>query len=60
MDVRENLQDKCNLEDLTYDDKIEYWHTHEMGNTLREFLGMTEEQYLDFALGKDRKRTEEA
>ena len=60
MDVRENLQDKCNLEDLTYDDKIEYWHTHETGNSLREFLGMTEEEYLDFVLGKDRKRTGEA
>ena len=59
MDVRENLQDKCNLEDLTYDDKIEYWHTHETGNSLREFLGMKEEEYLDFVLGKDRKRTEE-
>lgn len=59
MDVRENLQDKCNLEDLTCDDKIEYWHTHETGNSLREFLGMTEEEYLDLVLGKDRKRTEE-
>ena len=57
MDVRENLQDKCNLEDLTYDDKIEYWHTHETGNSLREFLGMTEEKYLDFVLGKDKKIT---
>ena len=59
-DVRENLQDKSSLEDLTYDDKIEYWHTHETGNSLREFLGMTEEEYLDFVLGKDSKRTGEA
>ena len=27
------------------DDYIEYWHTHETGNELHEFLGMTWEQY---------------
>ncbi len=39
-------------EEPTVDEKIEYWHTHETGNSLREFLGMTEQEYLDFALGK--------
>ena len=42
-----------NAEKMTIDEKIEYWHTHETGNSLREFLGMTEEQYLEFALGKN-------
>lgn len=27
------------------DDYIEYWHTHDTGNTLREFLGFTESEY---------------
>lgn len=31
------------LEDL--DIYVEYWHTHETGNTLREFLGMTQYEY---------------
>lgn len=30
------------------DEKIEYWHTHETGNTLSEFLKMTDEEYSDF------------
>lgn len=38
--------------EMTIDEKIEYWHTHDTGNSLREFLGMTEEEYLNFALGK--------
>ena len=51
MNVREKLQGKCNVEHLTIDEKIEYWHTHETGNNLREFLGMTEKEYLSFVLG---------
>lgn len=31
------------LEDL--DSYVEYWHTHETNNTLREFLGMTLYEY---------------
>ena len=27
------------------DDYIEYWHTHETGNTLQEFLGLTDYEY---------------
>lgn len=38
--------------EMTIDEKIEYWHTHDTGNSLREFLSMTEEEYLNFALGK--------
>ena len=37
-----------NIENMSIDDKIEYWHTHETGNGLREFLGMTEQEYIDF------------
>ena len=32
----------------TIDDLIEYWHTHETGNSLPEFLGMTDSEYEDF------------
>ena len=38
------------IEKMSIDDKIEYWHTHETGNSLREFLGMTEQEYLEFCL----------
>ena len=41
-----------NIEKMSIDDKIEYWHTHDTGNSLREFLGMSEQEYLDFCLPK--------
>lgn len=41
---------------MSIDDKIEYWHTHETGNSLREFLGMTEQEYLNFCLPKQEIR----
>ena len=41
-----------NIEKMSIDDKIEYWHTHETGNSLREFLRMTEQEYIDFCLPK--------
>lgn len=34
------------------DDKIEYWHTHDTGNSLREFLGMSKSQYENFLFEK--------
>lgn len=34
------------LEDL--DAYVEYWHTHETGNTLREFLGMSQFEYEEW------------
>ena len=37
---------------MSIDDKIEYWHTHETENSLREFLGMTKQEYLEFCLPK--------
>lgn len=36
---------------MNVDDKIEYWHTHETGNSLREFLGMSKEEYEIFISG---------
>ena len=27
------------------EERVEYWHTHETGNTLREFLGISKEEY---------------
>ena len=41
-----------NIEKMSIDDKIEYWHTHETGNSLREFLGMTKQEYLEFCMPK--------
>lgn len=32
----------------TIESKIEYWHTHDTGNELFEFLGMTKAEYADF------------
>ena len=33
-------------ESLTWDDVlIDYWHTHDTGNSLCEFLGLTEDEY---------------
>ena len=29
----------------TMDEKVEYWHTHDTGDTLREFLGMSQDEY---------------
>ena len=41
-----------NIEKMSIDDKIEYWHTHETGNSLREFLGMTKQEYLKLKVKK--------
>ena len=35
------------------EDFIEYWHTHETGNSLREFLGMTKEEYTNLLKGEE-------
>lgn len=37
------LNNNATLLDL--DDYVEFWHTHETGNTLKEFLGMTDYEY---------------
>lgn len=31
------------------DDYVEYWHTHETNMSLCEFLGFTDEEYLQLA-----------
>ena len=36
-------------------DPVDYWHTHETGMSLREFLGMTAEQYEEFLIQGDNK-----
>lgn len=33
-------------------DYIEYWHTHDTGNRIYEFLGMTDKQYYDWAMAE--------
>lgn len=56
-ELEEKLKDTT--QDMTIDKKIEYWHTHDTGKSLREFLGMTEEEYLNFVLGKTTDEDEE-
>lgn len=46
-----------NIEKMSIDDKIEYWHTHETGNSLREFLGMTKQEYLEFCMDGIKTKT---
>lgn len=48
---------------ISIEDIIEYWHTHEAGKSLREFLGMSENEYADWLKGDtsfqiDRKKWE--
>lgn len=31
---------------MDLDEKVEYWHTHETGMELREFLGLTPDEYI--------------
>lgn len=35
------------------DDYVEYWHTHETGSSLREFLGMSEYEYEEWLKNDD-------
>lgn len=37
--------------ELSLDDNVEYWHTHNTGNELSEFLGLTQEQYSQWLKG---------
>ena len=55
--ARQRIYEK-NIEKMSIDDKIEYWHTHETGNSLREFLGMTEQEYFDFCTNGIKIKTE--
>jgi hypothetical protein len=36
------------------DDYIEYWHTHDTGNSLQEFLGMTKDEFVKYIKHGDR------
>jgi hypothetical protein len=45
------LYGDADLEDL--DTYVEYWHTHETGSSLREFLGMTEYEYETWVSRED-------
>lgn len=35
------------------DDYVEYWHTHKMDESLREFLGFKEDEYRDWLIYGD-------
>lgn len=45
------LNDNAKLSDL--DDYVDYWHDHDTGKTLREFLGMTEYEYAQWGISDD-------
>lgn len=34
-----------------YDDAVWYWHTHDAGRSVFDFLGMTEQEYMEKVLG---------
>lgn len=36
------------------DEYIEYWHTHDMDISLREYLGLTLDEYIEWGKGGDR------
>jgi hypothetical protein len=38
---------------LELDEYIEYWHTHEVDVTLREYLGLTPSEYEEWGKGSD-------
>jgi hypothetical protein len=41
------------MQSSSYDELVEQWHLGEgEGLTLREYLGMDEDEYLDFILGR--------
>ena len=45
--VQAYLDGEASIDDL--DKYIEFWHTHETGNKLHEFLGVTSEEYARLA-----------
>ena len=42
--------EKESLDINKIDDYVEYWHTHEINISLREFLGFTEKEYNDWGI----------
>lgn len=49
--IEDYLHGDATLSDL--DNYIEYWHSHETGNTLQEFLGMTDYEYEQWLYAAD-------
>ena len=49
------IADEFIYETATMDEKAKYWHTHETGTTLREFLGMSQDEYDAWMISGDRK-----
>ena len=39
--------------------RVEYWHTHDTGNTLQEFLGMTDSEYEKWGRGEHAPATDD-
>lgn len=49
--INDCLSGIATIDDI--DSYIEYWHTHNTGNTLREFLGLTESEYNEYLKSDD-------
>lgn len=49
--VQKCLNGEANPEEL--DEQIEYWHTHDTGVTLREYLGLTHSEYEEWGKGNN-------
>lgn len=41
------------------EEKVEYWHTHDTGNSLKEFLGMTDAEMIKEFLPESNKETDQ-
>lgn len=49
--VQKCLNGEADLFEL--DEYIEYWHTHDVGVSLREYLGLTPDEYEAWGNGSD-------
>lgn len=49
------IEDCLNAEATMFDldDYIDYWHDNDTGNTLREFLGLTDYEYAKWGVSND-------
>ncbi len=45
------MRDEATAHDI--DSEIEYWHTHDIGITLPEYLGLTPDEYEEYAKSSD-------
>lgn len=49
--IEQVIQSTASISEI--DDNVEFWHTHDTGNSLQEFLGMTKEEFELWAKSGD-------